>query len=158
MSDNQLNKPQRTVDSLKLLQDWSKWLIGLEAIVCMSLWPKLASKPAPSVLMYAGWMMFWASIIIAAILLLAISFFVRRVDTSADREMKKVWVMVGKRRAFSLGCFVLPAPDPNLEFRVGNYDYEKNDSGGCADCSRVPLFCQRERFASRGNSRSGAAT
>jgi|GEM_PF-1453103 len=110
MSDNQLNKPQRTIDSLKLLQDWSKWLIGLEAIVCMSLWPKLASKPAPSVLMYAGWMMFWASIIIAAILLLAISFFVRRVDTSADHDMKKVWLMVGLQTACFLAglfCFAL---------------------------------------------------
>src|ERR1700754_1838089 len=94
MGDNQPSNAQRTVDSLKLLQDWSKWLIGLQTLVCMSLWPKLTSKPSPSGLMYAGWMMFWASIIIAAILLLAISFFVRRVDASADRDMKKVWIMV----------------------------------------------------------------
>lgn len=110
MSDSLLTKPQRTVDSLRLLQDWSKWLIGLEAIVCMSLWPKLASRPAPSGLLYAGWMMFWASIIIAAILLLAISFFVRRVDTSADRDMKKVWAVVGLQYACflaGLGCFAL---------------------------------------------------
>ena len=110
MSDSELNKPQRTVDSLRLLQDWSKWLIGLEAIVCMSLWAKLASRPVPSGLLYAGWMMFWASIIIAAILLLAISFFVRRVDTSADRDMKKVWVMVGLQYACFLAglcCFAL---------------------------------------------------
>lgn len=110
MSDNQPNNSQRTIDSLKLLQDWSKWLIGLEALVCMSLWPKLASKPAPSVLLYAGWMMFWASIIIAAILLLSISFFVRRVDTSADRDMKKVWIIVGLQYACFLAglfCFAL---------------------------------------------------
>lgn len=110
MSNSELNKPQRTVDSLKLLQDWSKWLIGLEAIVCMSLWPKLASRPAPSALIYAGWMMFWASIIIAAILMLAISFFARRVDTSADRDMMKVWIMVGLQYACFLAglfCFAL---------------------------------------------------
>jgi hypothetical protein len=106
MSDNQPNKPQRTLDSLKLLQDWSKWLISLEALVCMSLWPKMTSKPAPSGLMYAGWMMFWASIIIAAILLLSISFFARRVDVSADRDMKKVWIMVGLQYAcFLAGLF-----------------------------------------------------
>jgi hypothetical protein len=75
MSDNQPNTAQRLVDSLKLLQDWSKWLISLQAIVCMSLWPKLSSKPAPSGLIYTGWMMFWASILIAAILLLSIFFF-----------------------------------------------------------------------------------
>ena len=89
-----------------MLQDWSKWLISLEAIVCMSLWPKLTSRPGPSGLMYAGWMMFWASIIVAAILLLFISFFVRRVDTSADRDMKKVWIMVGLQYAcFLAGLF-----------------------------------------------------
>jgi hypothetical protein len=109
MSDNQPNNSQRTVDSLKLLQDWSKWLIGLQTIVCMSLWSKLTSGPGPG-LMYTGWMMFWASIIIAAILLLAISFFVRRVDVSADRDMKKVWIIVGLQYAFflaGLGCFAL---------------------------------------------------
>ena len=110
MSDNQLNNAQRTVDSLKLLQDWSKWLISLQTIVCVSLWPKLTSGPVRSGLMYLGWLMFWASIIIAAILLLSISFFVRRVDSSADRDMKKVWIMVGLQYAFFLagvGCFAL---------------------------------------------------
>ncbi len=103
-------RPERTVESLRLLQDWSKWLISLQGIVCISLWPKLAGKPSPSGLMYAGWMMFWASIIIAAILLLAISFFVRRVDVSGDRDMKKVWIIVGLQYAcFLLGlfCFAL---------------------------------------------------
>lgn len=105
-----MDKAQRTVDSLKLLSDWSKWLISLETIVCVSLWPKLTGKPSPSGLMYAGWMSFWASIIIAAILLLCISFFVRRVDESADRDLKKVWVAVGLQYACFLAglfCFAL---------------------------------------------------
>lgn len=104
------DKSQRTVDSLTLLQDWSKWLISLETIVCVSLWPKLTSKPSPAALMYAGWMMFWASIIIAAILLICISAFVRRVDESGDRDMKKIWVLVGLQYACFLGgliCFAL---------------------------------------------------
>jgi hypothetical protein len=110
MADIQSNKAQRTIDSLKLLQDWSKWLIGLETIVCVSLWPKLTEKPPPSGLMYAGWIMFWASIIIAAILLLSISFFVRRVDVSADRDIKVVWGIVGLQYACFLAglfCFAL---------------------------------------------------
>jgi len=60
--------------------------------------------------MYAGWMMFWASIIVAAILLICISLFVRRVDESGDRDMQKVWVLVGLQYAFFLGgllCFAL---------------------------------------------------
>ena len=105
-----MDRSQRTVDSLKLLSDWSKWLISLETIVCVSLWPKLTSKPSPSSLMYAGWMMFWVSIVIAAILLLCISFVVRRVDDSGDRDMKKVWVLVGLQYTCFLAglfCFAL---------------------------------------------------
>jgi hypothetical protein len=54
--------------------------------------------------------MFWASIIVAAILLLCISFFVRRVDESGQSDMKKVWVLVGLQHFFFLGgllCFAL---------------------------------------------------
>jgi hypothetical protein len=101
---------QRTVDSLKLLQDWSKWLITLQTAICMSLWPKLTGSPASSPVMYAGWMMFWASILAAAVLLLCISFFVRRVDESGDRDIKKIWVLVGVQYAFfilGLFCFAL---------------------------------------------------
>jgi hypothetical protein len=93
-----------------MLQDWSKWLISLETVVCISLWPKLTDKPSPSGLMYAGWMMFWASIIVAAILLLCISAFVRRVDESGDRDMKIVWTTVGLQYACFLAglfCFAL---------------------------------------------------
>lgn len=98
-----MDKSQRTVDSLKLLQDWSKWLISLETVVCIGLWPKLTGKPSPSGFMYAGWMMFWASILVAAVLLLCISLFVRRVDESGDRDMKKVWLIVGVQYSCFLG-------------------------------------------------------
>jgi hypothetical protein len=97
-----MDKSQRTVDSLKLLQDWSKWLITLQTAVCMSLWPKLTGTPAPSGVMYGGWMMFWASIIAAAVLLLCISIFVRRVDESGERDIKKVWILVGVQYTFFL--------------------------------------------------------
>lgn len=76
----------------------------------MSLWPKLTTRPEPPALMYAGWMMFWASIIAAAILLLGISFFVRRVDDSGDSDMKKVWILVSVQYACFLAglfCFAL---------------------------------------------------
>lgn len=98
-----MDKSQRTVESLRLLQDWSKWLISLETVVCVSLWPKLTGTPGASGLMYAGWMMFWASILVAAVLLLCISIFVRRVDESGERDIRKVWFMVGVQYA----CFLL---------------------------------------------------
>lgn len=101
-----MDKSQRTVESLRLLQDWSKWLISLETVVCVSLWPKLTGAGGASPLMYAGWMMFWASILVAAVLLLCISIFVRRVDQSGDRDIKKVWILVGVQYAcFLLGLF-----------------------------------------------------
>ena len=105
-----MDKSQRTVDSLKLLQDWSKWLITLQTAVCMSLWPKLTGAPSPSSLMYAGWMMFWASILVAAVLLLCISIFVRRVDESGERDIKIVWILVAVQYACFLAglfCFAL---------------------------------------------------
>lgn len=102
---------ERTVESLRLLQDWSKWLISLETVVCLSLWPKLTDQAKPAAaLMYAGWMMFWASIIVAAMLLLSISFFVRRVDESGDRDIKIVWGLVAVQYACflcGLFCFAL---------------------------------------------------
>ena len=105
-----MDKSQRTVDSLKLLQDWSKWLISLETVVCVSLWPKITSEQPPSGVVFVAWMMFWASIMIAAVLLLCISIFVRRVDDAGDRDMKKVWLLVGLQYACFLGglfCFAL---------------------------------------------------
>jgi len=105
-----MDRAQRTVDSLKLLQDWSKWLITLKSVVCMSLWPKLTGTPSPPASLYVGWMMFWASILVAAVLLLSISIFVRRVDESGERDIKVVWVLVGVQYACFLAglfCFAL---------------------------------------------------
>ena len=97
-----MDPSQRIVDSLKLLQDWSKWLISLQTVVCVGLWPKLTSGQPVSGAIYAAWMLFWASIVIAAILLLCISLFVRRVDQHGERDMKKIWILVG----LQYGCFL----------------------------------------------------
>ncbi len=66
------------VESYKLLQDWSKWLITLELAICTGLWTKLTGIPKPHFLLYTSWFMFLASIITASILLIIISFCVRR--------------------------------------------------------------------------------
>jgi hypothetical protein len=76
----------------------------------MSLWPKLTGTPSAPALMYAGWMSFWASILVAVVLLLCISIFVRRVDESGERDIKVVWILVGVQyAAFIAGlfCFAL---------------------------------------------------
>ena len=105
-----MDKTELTVESLKLLQDWSKWLITLEAAICAALWSTLTSGGKPSAFLYLGWGMFWGSIIAAAFLLIAISVYVRRADTSGDSDLKKVKVLVGIEYAFFLGglfCFAL---------------------------------------------------
>ena len=103
-----------TVDSLRMLQDWSKWLVALETFICASLWPKLTVVPKPPEVLkpptslYVGWMMFWASIITAAILLVYISFVVRRVTAAGEVDLTKVKLLVGVEYAFFLGglfCF-----------------------------------------------------
>jgi hypothetical protein len=103
-----LDKNELAVESLKLLQDWSKWLVTLEAAICAALWSTLTSGGKPSALLYLGWGMFWGSIIAAAILLIAISVYARRVDISGDSDFKKLWVLVGIEYALFLGgllCF-----------------------------------------------------
>jgi hypothetical protein len=57
-----MEKPQLIIEAFKLLHDWSKWLIALEAAICASLWPKLTGTPKPSIFPYLGWMMFLGSI------------------------------------------------------------------------------------------------
>lgn len=97
------NTTKLTVESLKLLQDWSKWLIALETLICANLWPKLTDKLNPSTALYIGWMMFWASIIAAAILLISISYFVRQADKKGESDLKKVKLLVAIEYAFFLG-------------------------------------------------------
>jgi hypothetical protein len=97
-----MDKNELTLESFKLLQDWSKWLITLEAAICAALWPKLTGAGKPPVVLYLGWMMFWASIITAAILLMAISLYTRRVDVSGESDFRKVRVLVGIEYAFFL--------------------------------------------------------
>lgn len=66
------------VESYKLLQDWSKWLIMLELAICTGLWTKLTALPKPPAILYVSWFMFLASIIAASVALLIIGFCVRR--------------------------------------------------------------------------------
>lgn len=105
-----MDKTELTIESLKLLQDWSKWLVTLEAAICVALWPTLTSGGKPSAFLYLGWGMFWGSIIAAANLLIAISVCARRVATSGDSDFKKLQVLVGIEYALFLGglfCFAL---------------------------------------------------
>jgi hypothetical protein len=106
------DKSQLIVDSMKLLQDWSKWLVAMEAGICVSLWSKLTAAPASAAtkphLLYVGWTMFWASIITAAILLISISEFVRHANIDGETDLKRVRRLVTIEYGFFLAglfCF-----------------------------------------------------
>lgn len=97
-----MSEPQ--IESLKLLHDWSKWLIGLEAGVCALLWRVLSQ----SKIFFAAWLMFWLSILAAAILLLAISVVVGQRYDVAKRYMKHLWILVAAEYVFfAAGMVVL---------------------------------------------------
>jgi hypothetical protein len=107
-------------DALKLLVDWSKWLLTLEAGVCTLLWSKLnlapvcskadppvCSFPAVSRPLFAGWMFFVGSIVCASILMVLIPFLLSRKGVS-ERDMNKIWVLVaGEYACFLTGCVCL---------------------------------------------------
>jgi hypothetical protein len=101
-----MDKNELAVESLKLLQDWSKWLITLEAAVCAALWSKLTGGGQPPLLLYLGWMMFWGSIITAAFLLIAISIYARRVTLQATVISGSYGCWLGlNTRSFLAACF-----------------------------------------------------
>lgn len=93
------------IESLKLLQDWSKWLIGLEGGVCALLWQVFRQ----SKLLYAAWIMFWLSILAAAFLLLAISVIVGQSDDVASRNVKKLRFLVAAEYVFFVAGMILVA-------------------------------------------------
>jgi hypothetical protein len=83
-----MDQLEQKIESLKLLQDWSKWLITLEAGVCVLLWRVMAGETKPPIKVYVAWLMFWGSILAAAVLLVAISFLVQQTAASIERKMK----------------------------------------------------------------------
>jgi hypothetical protein len=117
------------VEPFKMLADWSKWLLTLEAGICTLLWSKVnappdkaaeaASKAAeigkclPSTAskpLILGWMFFVGSIAFASILLIFIPYFLsRKRDVAVDRRnLSKIWVLAGGEYAcFLTGCVFL---------------------------------------------------
>src|SRR5260370_29632388 len=94
-----MDELEQRIESLKLLQDWSKWLIGLEAGACALLWDALKNDKAPYPL-HKAWFMFWLSIVFAALLLIAIAAVARQRGPSGARNMRRLCVLVIAEYAF----------------------------------------------------------
>jgi len=66
------------LESAKLLQDWSKWLIAVQSAACIALWPRITADGDGATLLFLAWITFGASVLSAAILLLILSSYVCR--------------------------------------------------------------------------------
>ncbi len=58
------------LESLKLLRDWSMWLLTIEAAICTALWKIGALKV--SAWAFAGWGAFCLSAMVASVLLIVV--------------------------------------------------------------------------------------
>ena len=78
---------EEKIEALKLLQDWSKWLVALEAAACAALWPRLTvpGKPAPDIL-YWGWFLFCVSILAATALLFVYPLLLYRMNPNRQQS------------------------------------------------------------------------
>ena len=96
-------KPEVIIEAFKSLQDWSKWLVALETGICAGLWPKMTGGGAIPLALYLGWMLFAASIISAAILLIAIPRAMHKFGKDGNLELKAVTRLV----AIEYGLFLI---------------------------------------------------
>ena len=106
-------------ESLKLLRDWSVWLLTVEAAICGALWK--ADVLWGHFWALAGWTAFCLSAMVASVLLIAVPSVVRTLDAPDNPGHKRVrmlaWAECG---LFLIGvlCLIVyvlnhPAPKAN---------------------------------------------
>src|SRR5919202_4376737 len=67
-----MDRAQASLESLRLLDSWSKWLVTLQSAICALLWQPLKQQPStqwPSTLLFLGWGAFCLSVITSTVLL-----------------------------------------------------------------------------------------
>ncbi len=67
-----MERAQAWLESLKLLDSWSKWLVALQSAICALLWQPLKQQPSvgwPAALLFLGWSAFCLSVIASTVLL-----------------------------------------------------------------------------------------
>lgn len=72
------------LESLKLLRDWSMWLLTIEAAICAALWKTGALKVGAWA--FAGWGAFCLSVMVAAVLLIVVPSVVQRGSDGVDNR------------------------------------------------------------------------
>ena len=67
-----IDRAQASLESVKLLDSWSKWLVTLQSAICALLWQPLKQQPPvawPGTLLFLGWSAFCLSVIASTVLL-----------------------------------------------------------------------------------------
>src|SRR5918912_2090444 len=67
-----MDRAQASLESLRLLDSWSKWLVTLQSAICALLWQPLNQQPPaewPGTLLFLGWSAFCLSVITSTVLL-----------------------------------------------------------------------------------------
>jgi hypothetical protein len=67
-----MERAQAWLESLKLLDSWSKWLVTLQSAICALLWQPLKQQVPgrwPGTLLFLGWSAFCLSVITSTVLL-----------------------------------------------------------------------------------------
>lgn len=72
------------IESLKLLRDWSMWLLTIEAALCTALWRAGALKVSGWA--FAGWGAFCLSVMVASVLLIVVPSVVQKGSDGVDNE------------------------------------------------------------------------
>src|SRR5262245_40174253 len=86
-----MEKAQAKLESLKMVKEWSAWLIALQTAICAFLWNVLKALEIKSWLdffLYFGWFAFSLSLLIATILISRLPSMIENLpESSSDRSV-----------------------------------------------------------------------
>ena len=99
-----MDEAQAKLESLKMVKEWSTWLIALQTAICAFLWNVLKTLEIKSwldVFLYFGWFAFSLSLLIATVLVSRLPYRIESLpESSPDRSVlsEPVAILGGKVR------------------------------------------------------------
>ena len=113
-----MEKSQAKLESLKMVKEWSSWLIALQTAICAFLWNVLKALEIKSWLdffLYFGWFAFSLSLLIATVLVSRLPYMIENLpESSSDRSVlsEPISIIGGQIRLKSLLiaehiCFII---------------------------------------------------
>ena len=84
-----MDKAQAKLESLKMVKEWSSWLIALQTAICAFLWNVLKALEIKSwldVFLYFGWFAFSLSLLIATVLVSRLPYMIEKLPESSSND------------------------------------------------------------------------